>query len=68
MNDRDNPDRRRRRSPHYRANNDGGYGNPPVRHQFKPGNEGGPGRRRGTTSIDAALRKMFRSKVMNGSY
>ena len=61
------PPRRRRRggraSSHYRANNEGGYGNPPVRHQFKAGNEGGPGRRRGAITMDGALRKMFRTKV-----
>lgn len=53
----------RRPSPLYKANNMGGYGNPPVAHQFQPGNQGGPGRMRGSTSLDSALRKMFASKV-----
>lgn len=53
----------RRPSPLYRANNMGGYGNPPVSQQFQPGNQGGPGRTKGVTSLETALRKMFGSKV-----
>ncbi|MEH6791104.1 DUF5681 domain-containing protein [Parasphingorhabdus sp.] len=56
----------RRKNPpssNFRGNNAGGFGNPPVRHQFKPGGKGGPGRPKGMTSADAALRKMFASTV-----
>ncbi len=48
----------------YKGNNQGGYGNPPIRSQFGRGNPGGPSRRRGATSMDTALRKMFRSTVI----
>ena len=47
----------------YQANNAGGYGNPPVRHQFKPGGKGGPGRPKGETTLEAAMRRMFGSTV-----
>lgn len=47
----------------YQANNAGGYGNPPVRHQFKPGGVGGPGRPKGETTLVAAMRKMFGGTV-----
>ena len=47
----------------YQANNAGGYGNPPVRHQFKPGGRGGPGRPKGETTLEAAMRKMFGGTV-----
>ena len=58
------PDKRKTRSSrNYKANNEGGYGNPPVSGQFKRGGRGGPGRRRGTTSLGAALSRMFASKV-----
>lgn len=71
MSDYDNDDmprpprrkKSRRPSPLYRANNDGGYGNPPVSQQFQPGNQGGPGRIKGSTSLESALRRMFASKV-----
>ncbi len=53
----------RRPSPLYKANNEGGYGNPPVSQQFQPGNQGGPGRTKGVTSLESALRRMFASKV-----
>lgn len=55
--------RRKPLSPHYKANNEGGYGNPPVSGQRKKGDPGGPGRRKGETNINAALRKMFQSRV-----
>lgn len=46
------------RSPHYKGNNEGGYGNPPVKNQFD--GEPGPGRPKGSkNSIDAALRKVY---------
>lgn len=50
------------RSAHYKGNDEGGYGNPPVSHQFtgKPG----PGRPKGSKSIDGALRKTFSKKVV----
>jgi hypothetical protein len=47
----------------YKADNSGGYGNPPINHQFKKKNPGGPGRPRGSTSMDAALGKVFGGKV-----
>lgn len=47
----------------YRADNSGGYGNPPVDGQFKTGGPGGPGRPGGSTSMDAALKKVFSGKV-----
>lgn len=53
----------RRPSPLYKANNEGGYGNPPISQQFQPGNQGGPGRTKGVTSLESALRTMFASKV-----
>lgn len=53
----------RRPSPLYKANNAGGYGNPPVSQQFQLGNQGGPGRTKGVTSLEFALRRMFASKV-----
>lgn len=48
---------------HYRVNNEGGYGNPPVSGQFKKGGEGGPGRRKGQTSLESAMRKITRKKL-----
>jgi len=50
------------KSSHYKGNNEGGYGNPPVKDQFdgKPG----PGRPKGSKSLDGALRKVFRKKVV----
>lgn len=50
------------RSPHYKGNDEGGYGNPPVSHQFK--GKPGPGRPRGSRSIDGALRKTFGKKIV----
>lgn len=50
------------RSSHYKGNNEGGYGNPPVSTQFKKGNKGG-GRPKGPESINATMRKMLRGKV-----
>lgn len=47
----------------YKGDNSGGYGNPPIRGQFKPGGPGGPGRKKGSTSVDAALAKVFGGKV-----
>lgn len=47
----------------YKGDNKGGYGNPPIDHQFKKNNPGGPGRPKGSTSMDAALKRVFRSKV-----
>lgn len=50
------------KSPHYKGNNLGGYGNPPVGGQFKDNNKGG-GRPKGSQSMSSALRKVFASKV-----
>ncbi|WBX86205.1 DUF5681 domain-containing protein [Sphingosinicella microcystinivorans] len=50
-------------SPFYKGDNTGGYGNPPVRTQFKPGGKGGPGRPRGRHSLEAALQKVLREPV-----
>ncbi len=52
--------KKRAPSPLYKANNRGGYGNPPIRGQFKPGNRGGPGRRRGETNLENAFRNLFK--------
>jgi hypothetical protein len=61
------PDRGGKAGGRYRANNSGGYGNPPVIHQFKPGSKGGPGRPKGETTLEAAMRKMFGSTVQVSS-
>ena len=50
-------------SPHYKGDNSGGYGNPPVSGQKKKGDAGGPGRPRGSTSLTAALNRAFRRKL-----
>lgn len=50
-------------SSHYKGDNSGGYGNPPVSGQRKKGQPGGPGRPRGSTSLDAALKRAFRRKL-----
>lgn len=66
MNEENAPDNHRRDkpySPHYKADDSGGFGNPPVRHQFAPGNPGGPGRPKGQTNIEAQLRKVLGKKV-----
>ena len=47
----------RAHSPHYRGDNAGGYGNPPVRGQFEHGNPGGPGRPPGQSNLESAIRK-----------
>lgn len=46
----------------YKGNNLGGYGNPPVKSQFKQGNKGGPGRTKGKGNLESALRKAIRTK------
>lgn len=51
-------------SPHYKANNEGGYGNAPVSGQFATGGKPGPGRPRGSTSLAAAMRKTFSKKII----
>lgn len=50
-------------SPHYKGDNSGGFGNPPVSGQRKKGQPGGPGRPRGSTSLEAALKRAFRRKL-----
>ena len=50
-------------SPHYKGDNSGGFGNPPVSGQRKTGDPGGPGRPKGHTSLQAALRRAFRRKL-----
>lgn len=52
----------RPKSPHYKGDNSGGFGNPPVLGQFKENNPGG-GRPKGSHSMSSALRKVFASKV-----
>lgn len=47
----------------YKANNRGGYGNPPVKSQFKPGGKGGPGRKKGVTNLESAMRKAIDKKL-----
>ena len=48
---------------HYKGDNNGGYGNPPVKGQFKKGGAPGPGRPKGSNSMGRALRKVFGSKL-----
>lgn len=55
--------RNKSRSPHYRNNNEGGFGNPPVKSQFKAGGKGGPGRTKGETTLESEMRRMLRSRV-----
>lgn len=50
-------------SPHYQANNAGGFGNPPIANQFAKNNAGGPGRPKGQGTLDSAMRKVLRRKV-----
>lgn len=47
----------------YLANDEGGYGNPPVSGQFRNGGKGGPGRRKGEASLESALRKITSKKI-----
>lgn len=65
MNGRSEKKGRRRKplSPHYKANNEGGFGNPPVRGQFAKDNAGGPGRPKGVTNLEAAIRKRLGKKL-----
>lgn len=51
------------RSGRYKANNAGGYCNPPVKGQFTVGNPGGPGRPKGITNLEAALRKRLGTRL-----
>ena len=51
-------------SSHYKADNRGGFGNPPVGHQFALGNPGGPGRPKGRTSLESQLKKVFRKTLV----
>jgi len=53
--------RKKEVSPHYQANNDGGFGNPPVSGQFK--GKPGPGRPKGGTTLKTAVQKMLRQSV-----
>jgi hypothetical protein len=64
-NGKSSPGRRRRKalSPHYKANDEGGFGNPPVSGQFAEKNPGGPGRPKGITNLEAALRKRLGKKL-----
>ena len=47
----------------YKKNNAGGYGNPPVKDQFSKGCKPGPGRPKGSSTMEGALKKVFRGKV-----
>lgn len=47
----------------YKKNNKGGYCNPPVKGQFEKGCKPGPGRPKGSSTMDGALKKVFRGKV-----
>lgn len=43
----------------------GGYGKPPKKHQFKPGQSGNPkGRPRGSKNFDKILEELFQKKVI----
>ena len=48
---------------HYKADNSGGYGNPPVKDQFKKRGPPGPGRPKGSVSMIGALGKVFGGKL-----
>lgn len=50
-------------SPLYQANNAGGFGNPPIAKQFPKNNPGGPGRPKGQTTLESAMRKVLRRKI-----
>jgi hypothetical protein len=47
---------------HYKADNSGGHGNPPVKSQFTTGNKRG-GRKKKDRSMEAALQREFSTKV-----
>lgn len=47
----------------YKKNNAGGYCNPPIKTQFGKGCKPGPGRPKGSSTMDGALRTVFRGKV-----
>lgn len=51
------------RSGRYEANNRGGYGNPPIKSQFKAGGKGGPGRKKGESNLESAMRKAIGKKL-----
>ena len=63
--DTDDGEKRRLKpySPHYKRNDEGGFGNPPVSRQFPLKNSGGPGRPKGQTNIEAQIRKALRRKL-----
>lgn len=48
----------------YQGNNKGGYGNPPVKSQFKRGGKGGPGRKKGVSNLESAMRKATSKKLV----
>lgn len=54
-------------SPHYKGNDEGGYGNAPVSGQFKKGNPGGPGRPKGSSNLESAIRKALTTKLVTRS-
>lgn len=58
------PKRRKKKvsSSHYKANNEGGYGNPPVKNQFT-GATAGPGRPKKKDGLEARMRRMLNGKV-----
>jgi len=47
----------------YKKNDAGGFGNPPLKGQFQKGCKPGPGRPKGSSTMEGALRKVFRGKV-----
>jgi hypothetical protein len=47
----------------YKRDNSGGFGNPPIKGQRKKGDPGGPGRPKGSMTMDAALRKVLGGKI-----
>lgn len=49
--------------PEYKGDNSGGYRNPPISGQKKKGGPPGPGRPRGSTSLNAAMKRAFRRKL-----
>lgn len=55
--------RKKQLSPYYQANDEGGFGNPPITKQFRKNNPGGPGRPKGQTTLNSAMRKVLRRKI-----
>lgn len=53
--------RREDLSPHYKANDEGGFGNPPVKNQFR--GKPGPGRPKAGITFQEAIRQLLKLEV-----